>query len=206
MSSQSVYAGTAGTKNFHTGTSSWATTGNATGAPDGAAATVSPAHNVSSDSLDLYNFGFSIPGGSTINGVSATVTAERTGAAGNVEFLPNLGIECGSTVGAFTASSLSGTVITGGSFNTYTTGSSTDLAGLSSQLTVSNINSNVENTGITIGIEVANQTTTFGTANIDACLCTVWYTAGGGSGMLAFYMADSDMCGGMQALSGLGGM
>jgi hypothetical protein len=177
MSMQSAYAGSAGTQNFHTGTTSWASTGNATGAPDNAAATVTPNHGSSSDSLDLYNFGFSIPGGSTINGVSATITAERTGSAGTVQFSPNVAIECGSTVGAFTANSLSGTTITGGSFNAYTTGSSTDLAGLSGHLTTANVNSNVENTGITLGIEVLNGTNTLGTANVDACQCTVYYTA-----------------------------
>jgi hypothetical protein len=178
MSGQSAFAGSDGTQDFHIGTSSWTDPGDATGGPDGNSATIQPAHSTSSDSLDLWGWDFAIPPGSTVNGVSASITAERTGPAGTVQFSPNIGIVCGALVGAFTTNSLSGTTIVGGSFNTYTTGSSTDLAGLSAELTPTNVNSNVENVGITLGIEVTNATNTIGTANIDACQCTVFFTAG----------------------------
>ena len=176
MSSQSEYAGTAGTKNFHTGNTSWTSASNSTGAADSSYATNAVGHNQTTDSLDSYNFGFSIPGGATINGVSATWTALKTNSNQCSFYNPGTYIEAGSTSGAFTANSLNLTALTTSSA-TYTTGSSSDLAGLTSQLTVSNINSNVENTGITIGAVFESTAVAGATAEVDSLQCTIYYTA-----------------------------
>jgi hypothetical protein len=89
-----------------------------------------------------------------------------------------LDVVAGSAQGAFTDSSLVGTTLTTASA-AYSTGSSTELAGLSSELTVSNVNSHTENTGITIGLVFKN---TSGSINSwlrsTASQCTTYYTAG----------------------------
>ncbi|HEV8068693.1 MAG TPA: fibronectin type III domain-containing protein [Planctomycetaceae bacterium] len=193
MSSQSEYAGSAGTKNFHTGSTSWSSTGNATGAPDSVYASNTPGHNQVTDSLDFYNFGFSIPGGATINGVSATVTALKSTSNNATWTTPAFSIECASTVGAFTANVVSnGTALTTSAAG-YITGSSTDLAGLASQLTVSNINSNVENTGITLGATFGSTNITGNTVEVDACQCTVFYTASSTPGAPTGLTVTSDV-------------
>ena len=63
---------------------------------------------------------------------------------------------------------------------TYTTGGSTDLAGLSGQLTVSNANNNAENTGITLGLEFSSSSIAGDTAEVDAVQLTIYYTAPAG--------------------------
>ncbi len=173
MSSQSGYAGSAGTNNFSGGLSTWSSTSSATGSPDGAFAACSMLHGSSSQSLDLYNFGLSIPGGATITGLSTTITAKQTSVNGTVEFL-DVYISIGGVTGAFTANGLAGTTLTTTS-STYTTGSSTDLAGLTPSVT--NCNSNVENTGITLGLVFKNTSgsLTFA-ADVDAVQITVFYS------------------------------
>jgi hypothetical protein len=179
VSSQSEYAGSVGTGNFTAGTASaWGSTGNATGAPDGSYATDSVAHNQTTPSLDVYNWGFSIPGGATINGVACVWTALQAATSSPISSFSSTSpfIKVGSTSGSFTTNTLASSVITTSSA-TYTAGSSTDLAGLTSELTVSNVNSNVENTGITLGVSLLHSATVTSTVEVDACQCTVYYTA-----------------------------
>jgi hypothetical protein len=183
VSSQAEYAGTAGSGNFG-GTGTWSNLAYAQGAPVGGdyATAVIP-HGGETKSLDLYNFTFSIPAGATINGIAFAFTAYDSGAT--VEIYETF-VEVGGTAGNFTANGLAGTPLTTTAAG-YTTGSSTDLCGLSAELTVANVNSNVETTGITIGVIFENTSpVTTRDCYVQGCQCTVYYTApaGGAHGLL----------------------
>ena len=79
MSSQSGYAGSAGSNFVTAGTVTWSNTGNATGSPNGSNANTpsSLGSGTVTQSLDAYNFGLTIPGGATITGIEVVITALR---------------------------------------------------------------------------------------------------------------------------------
>jgi hypothetical protein len=125
-----------------------------------------------------------LAGGSTVTGLQYTFTAKKSGAASATEFagITNpVTLKVGGNAGNPTANNLSATALTTSSA-TYSTGSSTDLWGVGSSLTVANVNSATENTGPTVGAFFDNAGGTTGTAQVDAVQQTVFYTAGGASG------------------------
>jgi hypothetical protein len=175
--SVSAYAGSAGSNNFTAGTVTWSNTGNATGAPDG---TSSQCGGLSSgsetQSLDTYNFNPGLPAGATVTGLQIVVTASKQNSNRTITFTGGK-LEIGSTTGTPTTTSANGTALTT-SLTTYTYGSSTDLWGFSGgTLSVSNINSAVENTGPTFGVWfTAGAGASADEVNVDAVQLTVTYT------------------------------
>jgi hypothetical protein len=178
VSSISTYAGSAGS-NFVSvsGTATWSSTGNYTGAPDAVySASGSLGSGTVTQTLDGYNFAPSVPGGSTINGFQYVVTAHRNGT--RVMTIRSRVSWSGSTstLGAWTGSNADASGLTG-SDATYTWGGSTDLVGLTAP-SVSDTNSAVEGTGPTISTYLTGTSgASAGTAQMDAVQQTVWYTA-----------------------------
>lgn len=186
MSSQSEYAGTAGSGNFVATGSNWTDPTNAEGAPSGSFATIaSMLHGASSFSLDAYNFGFSVSG--TINGLQGGVTSKMS-IAGSLEFLQTY-IELASTAGGFTANLLATTLMTT-SAAAYSVGGATDAAGFTSQLTAANVNTNTENAGPTWGFTAKNTSaSTSNGVSAEGMELTVYYTAGSVPGAPSFTIA-----------------
>jgi hypothetical protein len=186
MSSVSAYAGSAGSAFLsNTGTKPVSNAGNMTGNVDGAYATSS---NIvsnstgSSKSFDTYNYGFSFAAGTTFQGFEVSVQMVADNNVGATATVTACQLEIGGAVGSPTVGSFNGSVIstTAGS---YTCGSSNDLWGLSSTLTVANLNSAVEGTGPTIGIWFSLHTTGVHpsvTISVDAIELIVFYTAPSG--------------------------
>jgi hypothetical protein len=175
LSSQSEYAGTVGATNFATGTAAnWTSQANAEGAPSGSFATIaSMLHGSTSNSLEGYDFGFSVSG--TINGLMGGVTAKMS-ITGSVEFLQTY-VELGSTAGAFTANLLATTLLTI-TATAYSVGGSTDTCGLTTPLTAANINTNTENAGPTFGFTIKNTSgSSSNGVSAEGIELTAYYTA-----------------------------
>jgi hypothetical protein len=173
MTTESQYAGTFGSGNFASGTN-WASDSSAQGSPDGAFATDTLLHGVTGASGDVYNWGFSTVSGA-VNGISAVVTAKAS--AGAVEFI-NTYVEAGSTTGDFTANNLTPSTLLTTSSATYNTGSGSDLCGIGSSLTPTNVTSNTEGSGLTLGFRFKNTSgSVTESAQIDAVQCTCTFTA-----------------------------
>lgn len=147
-----------------TGTS-WSGTGNLA-ASDDSYATYSLSAFVVSNALVVSNFGFAIPSGATINGISVSIEAKVGSSTGGVDnsHLRKAGVNVGSSKASYP--SLSTTE------GTQTFGSTSDLWGTT--WTDSEINSSG------FGYEVAffNLATT--TLSVDTITITVTYTGGGG--------------------------
>jgi hypothetical protein len=182
MSSVTNYVGSATTGTFSAGGSAnaWGNISNiesnsafATQAPGG--------NNTTTPSLDGYNCGFSIPGGSTINGYQWSFTAKKSSAGA-----AKIGTVWSYIDGApgTPGSSPAGTALTT-TATVFNIGSgSTDTQGFTSgQLSATNCNNNTTGTGPISGVQY--QQTTTGTSTVvseQARQCTIWYTAGGGGG------------------------
>jgi hypothetical protein len=182
MASISNYAGSASAAFIsNTGTKTFPTPSNATGAPNGSpyavAANLSSNSTASTKSLDTYNYGFSFTAGTTFQGFLVTMTAHGITTGTSATTITSCNLEIGSSLGT-PGSGSNGTVLTS-SDATYTWGGSNDLWGLSSTLTVSNLNSATEGTGPTIGVvfSLHNDALNDGSsASVDAIQLTIYYT------------------------------
>ncbi|MBL8849455.1 MAG: hypothetical protein JNG89_07215, partial [Planctomycetaceae bacterium] len=159
-----AYAGTA--TQASNGDYNWSSISNATGSTTSTFAEVTLDDHDESSTLQLTNFGFSIPTGSTITGIAValTTTGPNSPRSGHsVKLTKN-----GTTV-AGTTSSVTGTWATG----SPTVGGSTNLWGTT--WTPSEINSS--NFGLLIQIEGRDDSSTY---RLDRAQVTVTYTGGGG--------------------------
>lgn len=142
------------------GTSAWTNPSNGA-TTDAVYATVTGA-NFTSHYLKWLNFGFSIPAGSTINGISVDIIRHESGASvtDNVVKLVK-----GGTVGGNNKASASQWPTTDG---TATYGSSNDLWGQT--WTSADIN------GSTFGVVLSATSSGMPTASVDSAAVTVYYT------------------------------
>ena len=144
------------------------------------------------DYLEATNFGFSIPAGSTINGIGLSVVRHASG--GNI---------IDDVVSLIQGGSISGNNEAGGtaygtSDATATYGSGGDLWGLT--LAVSDINAS--NFGV--ALDVQNTSSTSATASVDSFAITVYYIPGTGSSGGIY--SESGVTGGAVQTSGLIGL
>ncbi len=167
--------GTAGTDTT-VGTIAWSSTGNIT-ASDGSSATASPTDGTITNYITATNFGFSIPAGATINGVTAEVQ-RKEGALSTKASIRDSGIYVikGGTIMSTGGTNQAATATdwpTTAAFATYGSGSDTWGVALSdADVTASNFgvaisakNNRVSNPGATES------------ANIDYVRVTITYTA-----------------------------
>ena len=162
-------AGT-GANDASVGVRAWTNTGNITASDNIKASTVMTGIQLNTQYLKATNFGFSIPSGATINGI--TVVIEKQG-TGTDDYRAR--IVKGGTIGA-TDKSKAGAW--GASDTSYTYGSSSDLWG--ETWTDTDINSS------TFGFAIAGERPSFkvaGSCAIDHITITIDYTVGGGSFM-----------------------
>lgn len=127
-STGNTFPGT-GENNADDGVTAWTNPGNIT-ADDGANATCSTAS--SSQWLVGRNYGFSIPSGSTINGVTVRLEAAET-SPGNESVAAQLQNDSGTLIGSSKTNNVNGT-----SFTVYTYGSSSDVWGATLTTTIVN--------------------------------------------------------------------
>jgi len=151
------------------GTNAWSNPTNAQGAPDGTPASA----NSSSPTqyLKATNFGFSIPGGSTINGV--TVELYNSTAAGGCFWL-EIKLVKGGAIGGTSLADGTALQFPGYAYKTF--GGSANLWG--NTLTVADVNAS--NFGVAVRIGNGGKGT--GTGYVDQIRITITYTAGGGGG------------------------
>lgn len=151
----------------------WTNPGNAAASDNSYATKICSTSGSSSNTLQATNFGFSIPSGATINGI--TVEIERKSNRGSPTLVDaSVKLIKGGTVSGTDKASAS-TWPTADAYATY--GSSSDLWGLT--LTDSDVNAS--NFGVSLRVK---QSPTGGkltaTANVDHIRITVTYTGGGG--------------------------
>jgi hypothetical protein len=161
MSTQGPLGPGTGADDSGTGTTAWSNPGNVT-TEDGVFATCTLGGLFSSHYLDATNFGFSIPAGATINGIS--VEWKRMSGSGDIHDNA-VRIIKGGTVGA-TDKSVAGNWSTTLGYQSY--GGSSDLWGQS--WTASDINAS------NFGAALAATTNGGDTASVDYCRITVTYT------------------------------
>lgn len=166
-----LYPGTAA-EDSGVGTASWNDVNNAK-ANDGSVSFTLGDSGQQSHYLKVTNFGFSIPDGSTINGIVVEIN-KAAGDLTSKDFSVRL-CKSGSFVGSNYASGT--TWGTGYTFASYGTGI-TDLWGTT--WTVSEIN----DTGFGVGLSVQWFSGSFTVNSVDSFRITVYYTAGG-SGIAA---------------------
>ena len=164
-----IYAGLGQNGVTSVGTTSWSIPANAQGAPNsiGAAALVGLGP---SDSLDLFNYSFSIPSNATILGVQVTVTAL------DQNFAPPLLVSLNDGATATMGTSQSTPALTT-SYATYTLGGPTDLWDTSGTLTPALVN------GGSLGATVV-QDEDIAWTEIDAVGIEVFYIVGQTTGIV----------------------
>lgn len=197
MSSITTTAGSAGSNFVNvSGTATWSSTGNYTGAANATyAASGAMGSGTVTQTIDGYNFAPGVPGGNTIQGFQYVVTCHRAGT--RVMTIRSRVSWSGSTstLGAWTGSNADGSGLLG-TDSTFTWGGSTDLAGLTAP-SVSDTNSAVEGTGPTISTYLTGTTgSSSGTAQMDSVSQTVFYTVaasppGTPTGLVASYASPT---------------
>lgn len=147
--------------------------------PSSGTATFNLSGGGNSDYLVFYGFGFSIPGGATINGVTASISRScnaETGTSNTEDNVVSLCFNGGSSAtptGSNYALTTTKWPLTD-TAQSYGTGT-TDLWGASGSLTVSNINSS--SFGFVLSV---NTVKTADTSTVYAASMTVYYTGGAG--------------------------
>lgn len=155
------------------GTKGWINTSNVS-ASDNVYASVANNHApTTSHYIKCTNFGFSIPGGSTINGITVEVERKKTGTGTVKDNIVKL--VKGGTISGTDKADTATAWPTSDAYATY--GSSSDLWGLS--LTDTDVNDSTF--GVAISTTLTNSKLAV-TANVDHIRMTVTYTAGGGGG------------------------
>ena len=124
--------------------------------------------------LKLTGFGFSIPAGSTVTGVSVAVERIKTGSSQDVRDASVKLVKAGSVVGSEHADT--GTTWPYAADGTKTYGSGSDLWGTT--LSPSDVNAS----GFGVAISARNLSSTGSFAKVDSVTITVTYTSGGGGG------------------------
>lgn len=165
-------AGTAA-NDMSTGFTAWTSTANAIGAVDAAYAPCTYSAPSSSQYLALTNFGFAVPGGATINGITVALQKKKLNSGDDViDFAARL-IKAG-TVQSTDRSAAGQWPTTAGS-TTY--GGASDLWG--GTWTASDVNGS--GFGFAIAAGPVDTITGSGTAQVDAVAITIDYTAAGGA-------------------------
>lgn len=174
MASQGPNLPSAYTSNTGNGGSySWAGLSNATNSDDTYAfSTISPGGT--SYQVLMTNFGFSIPSGATINGITASIERKKSGNAASNLKDSFVRIIKGGTISGTDKKSASNWPTTD---TVATYGGSSDLWGLS--WTYTDIND--ANFGIAFAVSCTGSKWT-ATANVDSITLTIEYTVGGGGG------------------------
>jgi hypothetical protein len=167
------YAATAADDSSNGGSAAWSTPTNAEGVPDSSTSGFSGNGGVISHYLKATNYGFSIPTGSTINGISVTLTGSRLSLAlaakDNAAYLVVGGSPSGSNK-ATGANAFSSSV------TTITYGGSADTWGLT--LTPSQVNAS--NFGFVFAVQASANAKNNSNSNVNAIGITVTYTAPSG--------------------------
>ena len=169
MASQGPISAGAGANQAGVGTVAWSSTGNVVASDNTRASAILSAGN-QSQYLVASSFGFSVPGGSTIDGI--VVEVERHGSNTNV--LDNrVRIVKGGVIGSTDKSSVSQWPITSGSEAYASYGGTSDLWG--ETWTASDINAS--DFGVAVSAKNTNPKI-LRVANVDHVRITVYYTEG----------------------------
>src|SRR4051794_6708512 len=153
------------------GTAAWSNLTNGTTSND-SWITATPATNATTQYLEATNFGFTVPAGATINGVTVKIERSESGSAGDVHDA-SVKLVKGSTV---VGNDKANTALEwdAGTDGVATYGSSTDLWGTT--LTDSDVNS------ASFGVAIAaKQLATAQFVRVDTVTITISYTTGGGA-------------------------
>ena len=152
------------------GTSAWGTPSAA--ATENGTGTEYDATADASETLKLTNFGFSIPAGATINGITVRVKRKRMSSGANMHDALIKLYKAGTLVGSNKADTGTRWPTT---FTFATYGSSSDLWGTTWSY------SDINNSGFGVGIEGSLDIATSDNGNVDFADISIDYTAGGGS-------------------------
>ncbi len=153
------------------GAVAWTNPGNAAASDDSWATAVIGAAVTPSEYLKVTNFGFAIPSGATIDGI--TVTIERSATQANRVNDSAVRIVKGGTIGSTDKGSATNWPTSDGSAN-Y--GGAADLWGETWAYT------DINNSGFGAAISASSTGSGTRTARIDLITITVTYTEGGGGG------------------------
>jgi len=157
------------------GTLTWSFTSSATGALNNSGTTITTSSNATTHYLKLTNFGFSIPGGSTIDGVSAGIAGSYfyvMGTVGSAQWKTVKIIDASGTVSA-TNKAVSTDMPTP-SFSTVTFGGAADTWSGDAAIDWNDADSGIAISCETVGLD--NSTT----LQIDGIELTITYTTSGG--------------------------
>ena len=168
------------------GTKTWATTSNATVSDDAhsivncAAGALETSHY-----LKCTNFGFSIPSGATIDGVTVAIERKATGNSGGNLYVRDSTVSLvkgGTVSGANKAVTLTNWTTTD-SVASY--GGATDLW----TLTLADTDINASTFGVVLSVLMRDRFSTGQDGKVDLITISVDYTAGGGGGGLSIPVA-----------------